>query len=504
MRTNFQHFYTCAPAVTLRAVFSPQTYTHIQKGKNKMNRKTVRTAALVSALCLMVTGCGKADKKEPSVPKATVASLSRNDLSQTFSVSGLVESSERDSTITTELTGTKVLKVNCSVGDTVKAGDIVCELDSTEIEQEIGDLRKMMTDSDTLYDYRYEKLKKDLESTRQSGRIQLQETEDRIAELRKNISDYESQYNSSKNRYNDLCSEANDIKNQISSCESMEQAAVLTEQYQAKMQEAAGEMASYERADEAAKQLRSSLKSAESSLESQKISVQSSIDNVQYQIDTYSLTEKSSSENQKQLEELEKSLENTKIRADRDGVVSVINAEAGKVCREGIIMSITGASEMNVHISVSEEDLLRIEKDMEAVITIPACRDEEFTGAVDRVIDIKSAQGFDAYVRIDDTDKFRIGMNAKVKIKTVNAPDVLSVKSKAVFEEDGKFYVYEAEKSDGDNYVLRKAEVTKGLEKGSLVEISGEGLDENDYIVQVPKRFSDGQTVTVKVGDNSD
>ena len=141
-----------------------------------MNKKMMKITALASAVCLIASGCGSAkNNDETKLKKVSVSKLEKKDFSETLDIEGIVESSEKDSTVTTELTQYKVSSVNVSVGDRVKAGDVLCELDSAELQQQIADLEKIVNDSDTLYDYRYEQLKKQLESTKKSTELDVNE-----------------------------------------------------------------------------------------------------------------------------------------------------------------------------------------------------------------------------------------------------------------------------------------------------------------------------------------
>lgn len=119
-----------------------------------MNQKALKIAALFCAASFFMTGC-KSDEQN-TVPRMNVAEFSKNDLSQVLSVDGKIESTDKDFSITTELVNYKVTSINFKVGDRVNEGDIVCELDSAELESEIAELEKLISDSGTLYDYRYQ------------------------------------------------------------------------------------------------------------------------------------------------------------------------------------------------------------------------------------------------------------------------------------------------------------------------------------------------------------
>lgn len=468
-----------------------------------MNQKVLKTAAFLCAVSFLITGCNKKTSSDEGLPKINVTEFKTEDLSKTLKTEGIVESTEKDSSITTELTTYKVKKINFKLGDSVKPGDVVCELDSTEIENEIAELEKAIQNSDTLYDYRYQQLLNELESTRKTTNLQIEEISENIRKTNDEYNNQKSSYDSNQSDYNRFREEANSIKANAEAAEDPEQAAALMAQYQEKMAQVAAAMSGYETANAQMKALEESKSMLEKNLESARIAAQSQIETVQYKIDTYSLTEGSSSENTKRLEELRENLENTKIKATKEGVISMVAAEEGKPCRDGVIMSLQSNTDMCIHVSISEEDLLSVDEGMKAVITIPATKDQEYEGMVDRVVEIKSPNGFDGYISIEDTKNFRIGMTASVQIKIIDADDALSVNSKAVFqdeEDETKSYVYEAEKQDDDSYKLRKVEVKKGIEKDDIIAITGDGLEEGDYIVLTPAKCSENDIVDIRIG----
>ncbi|WP_044974137.1 efflux RND transporter periplasmic adaptor subunit [Ruminococcus sp. HUN007] len=473
-----------------------------------MNRKMLRVTALLCSVCLLSAGCGKKSDSS-SLKKVNVAELSEKDLSETLELGGTVESTEKDSTVMTDLTNLKVTKLYVSVGDSVKAGDILCELDSSEIEKNIANLEKNISDSSTLYDYKYQQLQKELENTRKSGQLDIDEANKKLEDARNSYNSEQNSYNENRARYESLTNEANDLQNQALNAGDEVQAKVLMEQYKLKMGEVAAAMSAYETANSKMQSLKETIAMYEKAVESAKISAKSQADSAQYNIDTYSLTNSSDTDNKNRLEELKKDLEKTKVRATGAGVIATIPAEEGKVCRDGILMTLQNASNVCVHVSIDEKDLLSVKSGMKAVVTIPARKDDEYSGVVDRVLDIKSANGFDGYINIDDPTNFRIGMKATVVITTLDAENTLAVTKKSVFsdrkdddsenEDDKKFYVYEAEKQSDNTYKLRKVEVTKGNENNTYVEISGEGLEKGDYIVSMPGRCKEDDIVDVKV-----
>ncbi len=113
-----------------------------------MNRKRVAAAALVGLMAL--TGCGNLAQKEPKEPEAQeevqtgtpveVQGLTRTTLSNESMVSGQIVADAGVSIVPT-ISGT-VLQLPVKVGDTVKKGDLLFRIDTSQITSSYGALKQ--------------------------------------------------------------------------------------------------------------------------------------------------------------------------------------------------------------------------------------------------------------------------------------------------------------------------------------------------------------------------
>ncbi len=461
-----------------------------------MNRKLFKIMALLSAGCVLMTGCGGSSKDK--TPTLNVTEYGKNEVIKTLTLDGNVESTDKNSTITTELVNYKVKTLNFKVGDYVNKDDVICELDTTEIENDIADLEKLISNSKQLSDYDYDQYKKALEKTKENGNETLADAQKDIDSARNQYNNQKSEYDKYINIYNECINSANQAKEMAESTDDEQEKANYSAQYQASMESAGSAMAAYEAASAGMKQAEASIRVCENIYNQKKQQVDGEISSAQYKVDRYSLEATGSSENQKQLDELKLKLEKAKIKSDKSGIVASVSAEEGKVCAEGIILTVQSASDMCVHVNVKEEDMLDIKSGMKAIITTSARDKQEYTGSVDRVIDIKSEAGFDGYINIDDSTDFRIGMTAKVKIVLSDDSDMLSVNNSCIFKKDDMKYVYEVEKQTDGTYKVRKAKIEEGNKNDKYTVISGESLEEGDLIATSPSRCSDGDIVKIR------
>ncbi len=461
-----------------------------------MNRKILKITALLSAAAFMFTGCES--KATGNVPTAKVEEYSRNDLYKTVSVDGTVESTDNDTAITTELVEYKVKALNYKVGDTVNAGDIVCELDTTDLEKEITDLESIISNTDLLSDYQFQQYQKELENAKKSSELQLSKARKDIDDANAEYERKKEEYNKNIDLYNSFNAAAEENKNAAQNCSDPGQAEIYYAQYQQDKEAASEAMSAYETAYSEMITAQNSIASFQNNYDYVKLSVDNDIEQAKYRVDTYSLSSGNSFENKEKLEKLKRSLENSKIKAVKSGVVSTVTAEVGKICSTGAVMTTRSVSDICVHVIIKEEDLLSVKSGMKALVTSNATGKKEYEGTVDRILDIKSQTGFDGYITINDTADFRIGMTAKVKIVTTDERDVLSVNNISLFtNNDGDTCVFEAVKQDDDSYTVIETVVSVKNKTPKYTEITAYSLQEGDLILTEPKQYSDGDKVQI-------
>ncbi len=471
-----------------------------------MKTKALKAASFISAMCLLLTfsatGCQKKEKNTISV--LTASKYEKRELSDYISISGTVESTDKNSVITTELLRYKVSKINYKVGDHVNAGDVVCELDSTDLEREISDTEKAINDSNTLSDFSYQRKVEVLEETKKSGNSQIAAAEKAVSDKRNEYNNARNLYNEKVDLYNSSIAKADDAINRASVCTDESERSALIAEYNQYQAQAAASMAEFEQADAAMKAAEISISALENNLEQTRNSVNAQISSAQYEVDTYKLST-NNNDAQKRLDDLRKNLENTKIKATKSGIISTVNVEEGKMCSDGIIMNVQSDSAVCVHVVIEEEDLLKVQKGMRVTATISARPGEEFEGSVDRIVDIMSATGFDGYISINDPEDFRVGMTSKVKIFTVDEPEALTVKNAAIFEnKDKKKCVYEAEKQSDGTYTAREVEITEGTKTKNYTAVTGDGLEDGDIVISTPKRYKDGESFDIRLSKSEE
>ncbi len=120
-----------------------------KKGKKKVVAFTVCGIAAAAVGGMALYGSAAA-KNEPSVKQETIT-LEKMDISQKVTVSGTVQSAEKLS-LTSEIVNTKVKSVKVKVGDKVKKGDVIAELDDTDLKAQLDTAKKAIDNSKQISD----------------------------------------------------------------------------------------------------------------------------------------------------------------------------------------------------------------------------------------------------------------------------------------------------------------------------------------------------------------
>ena len=198
---------------------------------------------------------------------------------------------------------------------------------------------------------------------------------------------------------------------------------------------------------------------------------------------------------------LVKQIENCKLFAPGDGIVVYANdpmksfgnnqpqIEEGATVRERQkIFSLPDIGRMQVNTKVHESKIDKIERGMRAKIRVDAFSEKELSGTVTDVAPLPDPTSFfssdikvyTTKVRIDNPlPGLRPGMNAEVTILVSRKENVLSVPMEAVLEYGGKDHLavrtptgYERREVELGENNDKFVEVTKGLTAGSIVALN--------------------------------
>jgi len=252
---------------------------------------------------------------------------------------------------------------------------------------------------------------------------------------------------------------------------------------------------------------------------------------------SYEAAESNTSQAVAAVTEAQDQLSKTRLHADMDGIVTLLNKEEGEIAlgaqfQEDVIMIVADLSKMEAAIEVDENDVINIEMNDTSEVEIDAFIDTTFKGKVTQIANSATIKGlgtqdqvtnFEVTVALLNYNKrFRPGMSTTVDIITERSGDVIkvpiqavTVREKAKLEKKSDVEDHpenaEEDKATSDkskkemNEVVFCIEDNKAVAKPVKLGISDDthfevlsGLEEGDLVVTGPFRLL---SKTLKDGD---
>lgn len=469
--------------------------------------------------------------------------LQKGTLEDSISATGTVQSSDV-SNVTTDLKYT-VKTVNVQVGDSVEEGDVICTLDTSELEESIRKLQESLADAKAEAQKQYEK-----------AQASLTEAEENVKSTYDDMKEAEDERDSAKSAYETAAAAVKSYQAEVDAANADLLTKLNARQAALDAYTAAGgtvdengdpvTSATSEAASTAAdlsaladalvkangeyKSAEQTLKTAEANLQTaQSASNYTALSSAYNQAQTAYEQAKTTYENaiktsetaeesrdtalenynkageSDELEELQSQLEKCTLKAETSGKVTAVNATVGSAI-EGAAATIQDTDSLKISITIAEYDIGSVSEGMHAVITSDVI-DGEINGTLTQISPTASGGGsssstFSAEVTVDDENSgLLIGTNAKVQIIQSTTEDVFTVPLDAIEEqEDGTSVIYVQSGEENGEPVFEQVQVTVGASNDYYAEVSGADL-EKGMIVRASASLEEA---TEEVGGSSD
>lgn len=447
--------------------------------------------------------------------------LQKGTLEDSISATGTVQSSDV-SNVTTDLKYT-VKTVNVQVGDSVEEGDVICTLDTSELEESIQKLQESLADAKAEAQKQYEK-----------AQASLTEAEENVKSTYDDMKEAEDERDSAKSAYETAAAAVKGYQAEVDAANADLLTKLNARQAALDAYTAAGgtvdengdpvTSATSEAASTAAdlsaladalvkangeyKSAEQTLKTAEANLQTaQSASNYTSLSSAYNQAQTAYEQAKTTYENaiktsetaeesrdtalenynkageSDELEELQSQLEKCTLKAETSGKVTAVNATVGSAI-EGTAATIQDTDSLKISITIAEYDIDSVSEGMHAVITSDVI-DGEINGTLTQISPTASGGGsssstFSAEVTVDDENSgLLIGTNAKVQIIQSTTEDVFTVPLDAIEEkEDGTSVIYVQSGEENGEPVFEEVQVVVGATNDYYAEVSGVDLEE--------------------------
>lgn len=451
--------------------------------------------------------------------------LQKTSLTDSVSVTGTIASGSTASVTASDSVKTyKVTSVNVAVGDTVKQGDVIATLDTTNVEKQIENAQESYNDSlesaQTSYDQSVEdqatnlaqlqeKLDKAQEEYDTLGLERYSSMQDASMADKTNREIVEYYYGLYAEKIAGLENTVSNLQTQLTNAQrdgSADQQQAIQGQladYQSQLSVAKGQcniaeldlhgfdvISQYYNQIE---QYRNALDQAQQAYDSAVTTNSRNVDNAETKLEQASRTSDT-------LSDLQSTLEECTLTATMDGTITELNATVGSVC-SGTVATIQDVNDLTVEVTIPASSVGKLSTGMQCNITSDATGDTVVTGTLTRIDPVANSEGtFGATVTVNGADSgLLIGISAQVEIIINQKSDIFTVPRDAVgTHEDGTSYVLRKTGGEGVDMTFEEVAVTTGDFNDYYIEISGEGLNEGDVI-----RSSSDLTQGIETTDNT-
>ena len=490
----------------------------VKAGLSRLGGWAGRHKKLLIALAILVVLAGGLAvwklRARPAAAGQTIeyvrtVTLSRGSLDDVVSATGTVESADV-STVTTELKYT-VQEVLVAVGDSVQEGDVICKLDTSELENQIEKLKESLADQTAQLQKQYDqavasrdeaKYALDEAYTSQSrAQSSYNSAKSAYDSIVNEIAAYQSAYDTALAEYQALLkeSEPGQLPSASSDPASQPQDGTAVTQEESLADKISAAKAKLDAAEAELNTMKSGLgytaaqqayTSAEQNLNSANTAysqAQKTYDSAQDAVNTAAENLADGGESD-ELEQLYEQVENCTLRAKTAGKVTSLDATVGSLPGT-TVATIQDTGSLKISISIPEYDIESVSVGLPVRITTDVT-DETFTGTVSQISPTATGGGssssqFAAEVLVDGSpEALRIGTNASVEIILSSTEDVFTVPLDAIGQdESGQDVVYlQTGTDEAGDPTFEPVPVTVGATNDYYAEVSGEDLTEGAVV----------------------
>jgi HlyD family secretion protein len=404
---------------------------------------------------------------------AQLGRVTQATLSQTVDSSGSVLP-ESEVTLGFGASGT-VSKVNVEPGDRVKKGDVLAELDTSDLalqvaQQEQAYLIQQATYSMTLTPDADAVTAAEAQLASAQAAYQAAQKKyavnrtDQIEVSCYNLDNVKQTYDDAVNAYNAL---AANWRVQVNGSLDISPQKAQLDRAQAAYDKAVLEcnLAKSSVNDSSVKSALAQLEQAKANLETLKNPSDRTIEKAKIQLEQARLS----------LEQIRRTLDDAKIVAPYDGIVTAVNAVVGAPGSSAAMVLLADTSKYHVDVLIDETEVDQVQVGQKVEMTLDALPDAKIAGTVSRLDPAGTInQGVVYYqTRIDldpTTEPLLIDMTANARIILDTHANVLAVPGGAIRSDPQGGYYVNVVNADG---TAQRVDVTTGYTDGDLTEVSG-------------------------------
>ena len=465
---------------------------------------------LILAFVLSQLGRTAAASKALTYQFVRTTTLQKTSLTDSVSVTGTVASGSTASVTASDSVKTyKVTAVNVAVGDTVKAGDVIATLDTSDVEKQIETAQQNYSDTldqaETSYTQSVEdqstnltQLQEDLANAQEDydtlGLDRYSSMQDPTMADKTNREIVEYYYGLYAEKIAQLENTIASLQIQLTNAQkdgnADQQQAIqgqLTD-YQTQLSTTKGQCSIPELGlqgfDTISKYYTDIIPQYKDALDQAQQQYDNAVTTNSRNVDSAETKLEQASRTPDTLTTLQSTLEDCTLTATMDGTITELNATVGSVCT-GTVATIQDVSDLTVEVTIPASSVGKLSTGMQCNITSDATGDATITGTLTRIDPVANEEGsFGATVTVNGSDTgLLIGISAQVEIVISEKDDIFTVPRDAVgTHDDGSSYVLRKTGGEGVDMTFEEVDVTTGESNDYYIEISGDGLNEGDVI----------------------
>lgn len=499
---------------------------------------SVLAAGSLLAYSLLKPGSAAAVTDTDTETMRTV-SLEKTSLNDTVEVKGTIKSEESSSV--TPTISAKIVQLNVKVGDTVKKGDVIAVLDSSDIKDETEKKQKEISQEKQNLKTAFERLTKSQEEAGAHKKQVEQEQSQAVSAAQsalntaqQAVSSYTSAYNSAKSLMEQADREVKSRQDEFSRKDAELQTA-YTAWLNAGMPASGTEKDAYDAAQTAQSSAKSELDNARTiygyeekqknwqSASDQMNTLNSALADARTKLDSANAAKVSALQSEDKtisdlndqasdalkkiqndsssdsLKDLSKKMDETILKAETSGKVTELKATVGSVPKDTIAV-IQSSDKLIMEATVQTYDISKVKVGQKAVVKTGS-GDETVEGTVQRIAPTAtsddSGSGFTVEIKINDPSKVYAGTKVNAEIIISEKNNVYTVPKDALSSDGTRIKV---KQSDGS---FQDVTVQTGDSNAYNTEISGSQLKEGMEVLSVYEWETLKQTQAQKSEESS-
>lgn len=495
-------------------------------------------AAIITAIVIWFKKAYKQGLEILTQAMGETAIAENRDLVKVVSAVGKVTSVDSKS-LSSLATGAKIKNVYVEIGDEVKAGDILVELDSDSILENLENAKDQLSTAKATSNLSISSAQRMYNEQVASNQSTIDSANKNIADMEKQIKDMKSFRDQAENLYKNAKAkreEAERVRNELQAQITLAQKQVsdartrvdnltdvsangIAPEYIAAVEELTAAEAALADANANATALATATAAADGAsaaestqlasynqYESQVETLEKNLENLKNSLnDTVRTTDSalaarkdsvtsaklqasnSTDAIEKQIDTLEDQMDECLVKAPFDGIVTSLMAEEGATYAGTPLVTVEDVSAFEITTEIDEYDIGNIKKGQKVVIKTNGTGDEELEGVVKSVAPRASMGQAVTYTVVvsvlTKNDMLRLDMTAKLSIILESTEDTLTVPYEAVLTDgDGNEYVQVVTGKDANGLVVTEDVYVKtGIKSDYYVEIL-EGIKEGTEV----------------------